>query len=225
MLRTVAGVGPVDVLVNCAGGVRGQVARPVEEVPEDDWRVIFQANVDAAFHCAQAVAPGMKAAGWGRIVNISSGAGLRRALAEAGCEKLEPLKKFPGLIREGRVPFVLHGLTFELLCQHTRAAAALPPQAEAARNVMKFTRESVCIIDGVPVLDIDAIVVWQALFDRPKDRATIEEVVKHKRVNGKPAIQDRDNVLDLVIANKSKHHDVVTFLQHTLWNPWHGSYR
>jgi 3-oxoacyl-[acyl-carrier protein] reductase len=57
VLGTVAGVGPVDVLVNCAGGVRGQVARPVEEVPEDDWRVIFQANVDAAFHCAQAVAP------------------------------------------------------------------------------------------------------------------------------------------------------------------------
>jgi 3-oxoacyl-[acyl-carrier protein] reductase len=80
VLRTVAGVGPVDVLVNCAGGVRGQVARPVEEVPEDDWRVIFQANVDAAFHCAQAVAPGMKAAGWGRIVNISSGAGLRPSL-------------------------------------------------------------------------------------------------------------------------------------------------
>jgi len=156
---------------------------------------------------------------------VSSGAGLRRVLAEAGCEKLEPLKKFPGLIREGRVPFVLDGLTFELLCQHTRAAAALPPQAEAARNVMKFTRESVCIIDGVPVLDIDAIVVWQALFDRPKDRATIEEVVQHKRIDGKPAIQDRDNVLDLVIANKSKHHDVVKFLQHTLWNPWHGSYR
>lgn len=78
--RAVGEVGPVDVLVNCAGGVRGQVARPLEAVPEDDWRVIFQANVDAAFFCAQAVAPGMKAAGWGRIVNISSGAGLRPSL-------------------------------------------------------------------------------------------------------------------------------------------------
>ena len=156
---------------------------------------------------------------------IPSGASLRRALLEAGCEKLAPLKKFPGLIREGRVPFVLDGLTFELLCQHTRAAAALPPQAEAAKNVMKFTRESVRIIDGVPVLDIDAIVVWQALFDRPKDRMTIEELVKHKRFDGKPAIQDRDKVLDLVIANKSKHDDSVKFLQHMLWNPWHGCYR
>jgi 3-oxoacyl-[acyl-carrier protein] reductase len=78
--HAVAAVGPVDILVNCAGGVRGQVARPLEDVGEDDWRVIFQANVDAAFHCAQAVAPGMKAAGWGRIVNIASGAGLRPSL-------------------------------------------------------------------------------------------------------------------------------------------------
>jgi 3-oxoacyl-[acyl-carrier protein] reductase len=78
--HAVDAVGPVDILVNCAGGVRGQVARPLEDVGEDDWRVIFQANVDAAFHCAQAVAPGMKAAGWGRIVNIASGAGLRPSL-------------------------------------------------------------------------------------------------------------------------------------------------
>ncbi len=68
--------GRVDILVNNAGGVLGQVGRPLEEVSPEAWKSIFEVNVDAAFHFAQAVAPGMKAARWGRIVNISSGAGL-----------------------------------------------------------------------------------------------------------------------------------------------------
>ncbi|MFT2721949.1 SDR family NAD(P)-dependent oxidoreductase [Deinococcus sp. A31D244] len=71
-----AATGRVDVLVNNAGGVLGQVGRPLEEVSEADWRSIFAVNVDGAFLFAQAAAPHMKRAGWGRIVNISSGAGL-----------------------------------------------------------------------------------------------------------------------------------------------------
>jgi 3-oxoacyl-[acyl-carrier protein] reductase len=70
----------LDILVNAAGGVRGQVGRPIEEIGENDWRAIFQANVDGAFWLAQAVAPPMRQAGFGRIVNIASGAGLRPSL-------------------------------------------------------------------------------------------------------------------------------------------------
>jgi 3-oxoacyl-[acyl-carrier protein] reductase len=66
----------VDILVNNAGGVLGQVGRPLEEVPEADWQRIFDVNVTGAFLCSQAVAPGMKAVRHGRIINISSGAGL-----------------------------------------------------------------------------------------------------------------------------------------------------
>ena len=78
--RVIREHGAPAILVNAAGGVCGQVARPLEEVPEEDWRAIFAANVDSAFFLAQAVAPGMRAAGWGRIVTISSGAGLRPSL-------------------------------------------------------------------------------------------------------------------------------------------------
>jgi len=78
--EVVAREGQLDILVNAAGGVRGQVGRPIEEVGEDDWRVIFQANVDGAFWLAQAVAAPMRQAGFGRIVNIASGAGLRPSL-------------------------------------------------------------------------------------------------------------------------------------------------
>ena len=71
-----AAAGRVDVLVNNAGGVLGQVGRPLELITPDEWQAIFDVNVTGAFYCSQAVAPGMKAAGRGRIVNISSGAGL-----------------------------------------------------------------------------------------------------------------------------------------------------
>ncbi|MEO8881290.1 MAG: glucose 1-dehydrogenase [Gemmatimonadaceae bacterium] len=66
----------VDVLVNNAGGVLGQVGRPLENVSEEEWQSIFDVNVSGAFFLAQAVAPAMKAARSGHIINISSGAGL-----------------------------------------------------------------------------------------------------------------------------------------------------
>jgi 3-oxoacyl-[acyl-carrier protein] reductase len=68
-------IGRVDVLVNNAGGVVGQVGRPLEDVSDDDWRAVVDANLTSTFVCTRAVVPGMKAAGYGRIVNISSGAG------------------------------------------------------------------------------------------------------------------------------------------------------
>jgi 3-oxoacyl-[acyl-carrier protein] reductase len=68
--------GRVDILVNNAGGVLGQVGRPLEQVTGDEWQAIFDVNVTGAFYFSQAVAPGMKAAHGGRIINISSGAGL-----------------------------------------------------------------------------------------------------------------------------------------------------
>ena len=67
--------GRVDVLVNCAGGVAGQVNHPIDEVSDADWRRIFAINLDGAFHFTRALAPGMKARRRGSIVNMSSGAG------------------------------------------------------------------------------------------------------------------------------------------------------
>jgi len=72
--------GAIDVLVNNAGGVAGQEARPIEVVPDADWDRIFAVNVGAAFVLSRAAAPAMKRAGRGRIVNISSDAGLAPSL-------------------------------------------------------------------------------------------------------------------------------------------------
>jgi len=71
-----AGSGRVDILVNNAGGVLGQAGQPLENVTAEQWQSIFDVNVSGAFYMSQAVAPGMKTARGGRIINISSRAGL-----------------------------------------------------------------------------------------------------------------------------------------------------
>ena len=70
-----AALGPVDILVNNAGGVAGQVNKALEDVSDADWQAIYDANVQTMFYCTRAVVTAMKANRWGRIVNISSGAG------------------------------------------------------------------------------------------------------------------------------------------------------
>ncbi len=71
-----AAVGDVSILVNNAGGVAGQVGKPLEDVTGQDWRDVVDANLTTAFLCSRAVIPGMKRRGWGRIITISSAAGL-----------------------------------------------------------------------------------------------------------------------------------------------------
>ena len=72
--------GHVDILVNCAGGVGGQTAQPLEQVTPAQWQALFDINVTGAFNCIQAVTPGMKAVGGGKIINISSRAGITTSL-------------------------------------------------------------------------------------------------------------------------------------------------
>jgi 3-oxoacyl-[acyl-carrier protein] reductase len=75
-----AASGRVDILINNAGGVLGYAGKPLEQVTEAEWEGILGVNLTGGFWTAQAVAPGMKAAGRGRIITISSGAGLSISL-------------------------------------------------------------------------------------------------------------------------------------------------
>ncbi len=71
--RAFAGLGPVDILVNSAGCA---ASAPFGMTDHALWRQTFAVNVDGTFYCMQAVLPPMRKAGWGRIVNIASTAGL-----------------------------------------------------------------------------------------------------------------------------------------------------
>jgi len=69
-------VGGADILINNAGGVLGYVGKPMEQVTPAEWNDILAVNVSAAFWFSQGIVPYMKTLGFGRIINISSGAGL-----------------------------------------------------------------------------------------------------------------------------------------------------
>jgi 3-oxoacyl-[acyl-carrier protein] reductase len=76
-IDAVVAEGPgLQILVNCAGGVLDQVGRPVEEVARGDFDAIVAVNLTGVFNTVRAAAPAMKSQRYGRIVNISSGAGL-----------------------------------------------------------------------------------------------------------------------------------------------------
>ncbi|MDH7796936.1 MULTISPECIES: SDR family NAD(P)-dependent oxidoreductase [unclassified Beijerinckia] len=66
----------IDILVNNAGGFAHAVPRPIDEVTDSEWDTVMARNPRIAFGVSRAVVPGMKRAGYGRIVNMSSGAGI-----------------------------------------------------------------------------------------------------------------------------------------------------
>jgi 3-hydroxybutyrate dehydrogenase len=65
--------GSLDILVNNAGI---QFTSPIEDFPDEKWDAIIAINLTSAFHSIKAALPGMKARGFGRIINIASTHGL-----------------------------------------------------------------------------------------------------------------------------------------------------
>ncbi len=71
--RLIADAGACDILVNNAGI---QHVAPLEEFPGSKWDAIIAINLSSAFHTTAAAITGMRANGWGRIINIASAHGL-----------------------------------------------------------------------------------------------------------------------------------------------------
>lgn len=68
-----AAFGPVHILVNNAGHA---VSQKFERTDAALWQNMLAVNLTGTFHCVQAALPGMLAAGWGRVINVASTAGL-----------------------------------------------------------------------------------------------------------------------------------------------------
>ena len=102
--------GRLDILALAAGGVCGQADLPLAELTEESWGRVFGANVESALWLSQAAAPVMQRAGWGRIVIISSGAGLRPSLT--GLHAYTAAKHAViGLTKQLSVGLARHGIT------------------------------------------------------------------------------------------------------------------
>ncbi len=69
----IAQAGTCDILVNNAGV---QHVAAIDAFPTEKWDQIIAINLSSAFHTTAAALPGMKARGWGRVINIASAHGL-----------------------------------------------------------------------------------------------------------------------------------------------------
>lgn len=107
----IAGIGePLDVLVHNAGGTLGRDFARIEDASDADWDAILAVNLSAAFALCRAVAGGMRRAGRGRIVTISSTAGLQAS--RTGIQAYTAAKHaLVGLTRQLAAELGPHGIT------------------------------------------------------------------------------------------------------------------
>ncbi len=77
-LQAEEALGPVDILVNNVGVV---VWKMIDQITPDDWQMSLDGTVTATWHACRAVLPGMRARGFGRVVNI----------LDADCDALAPV--------------------------------------------------------------------------------------------------------------------------------------
>ena len=74
---TVEKFGRLDVLVNNAALWVNIPAKPILDIPLDEWNRVLDVNINGMFLCTKAVVPQMRAQGYGKIINISSGRALK----------------------------------------------------------------------------------------------------------------------------------------------------
>jgi NAD(P)-dependent dehydrogenase (short-subunit alcohol dehydrogenase family) len=103
--------GPVHILINNAGQA---ASAPFLKTDVKLWRQLMAVNLDGAFHCSQASLPDMLTAGWGRIVNVASIAGLvGQAYITAYCASKHAVI---GLTRSLAVEVAAKGITVNAVC-------------------------------------------------------------------------------------------------------------
>ena len=139
-----AGAQGVSVIVHAAGGVRGQTRKAIEDVTDADWQSIMDANVTAAFNLVRAAAPSLKARRSGRIIIISSGAGLGVSLtgiAAYGTAKAAEI----GFVRQLAQELGAYGITVNSV-----APGFMPTSPDYERQWATYSPErQQAIVEGI----------------------------------------------------------------------------
>ena len=120
----------IDVMINNAGGTQKSASKPIWEISDEEWRWPMEVNLTGAFYCSRAVSRPMADRGKGKIINVSSGFGIRggRDIYMYCCSK-------GGMIQLTRV------LAFKL-ARHDITANTIVPGYIPTRVVEDTTRRS-----------------------------------------------------------------------------------
>ena len=141
--ETEAAFGRVDVLVNNAGI---QFVADIVDFPEDKWDAIIAINLSSAFHGIKAVAPGMTARGWGRIINTASAHGL-----VASPQKVAYVAAKHGILgitKVAGIELANTGITVNAICPGWVLTPLVETQLHdrAARNGTSFEQEKSALV-------------------------------------------------------------------------------
>jgi 3-hydroxybutyrate dehydrogenase len=123
---TAAQFGGPDILVNNAGI---QHVANIEDFPDEQWDRVIAINLSAVFHGMKAAIPGMKAKGWGRIINIASAHGL-----VASGQKVAYVAAKHGVVGATKVAAIEtapHGITVNAICPGWVLTPLVQAQLEA----------------------------------------------------------------------------------------------
>ncbi len=120
--------GRVDILVNNAG-----ITRPamLHKMTLEQWHLVLRVHLDGSFHFLQAVSTGMIARKYGRVINVTSTAGLLGTIGQANYSAAKAA--IVGLTMSGAKELGRHGITVNAV-----APAAATPMTETIRTDERF---------------------------------------------------------------------------------------
>jgi NAD(P)-dependent dehydrogenase (short-subunit alcohol dehydrogenase family) len=154
--RAEAAFGKVDVLVNNAG--IGPI-KPLLEIGDAEWDAVLDINLKGCLLCAQAVAPGMMARGYGRIINVGS---ILSGVAVGGVAGYIASKHgLLGLTRALAVEWAPHGITCNCLCPGYFETALTRPLTDDAAVYQDIVAKTPLGRWGRPE-DLDGAVIFLA---------------------------------------------------------------
>ncbi len=126
--EVLARFGRIDILVNNAG-----ITRPamLHKMTEEQWQAVLRVHLDGSFHCLQAVVGGMMERRYGRIINVTSTAGLLGTIGQVNYSAAKAA--IAGLTKSAAKELGKHGITVNAI-----APGAATPMTETIRTDERF---------------------------------------------------------------------------------------